>query len=57
MRRRKLALGGNGAENDSAKRKHGNKRHLSILIMQLNAKGKLHTYRTSGTGSKVVPTN
>ena len=58
-RRRKLSLGGNGAENDNAKSKlgskgfHGNKRHLSMLIMRINA----HTYRTRGTGLKVVPTN
>ena len=63
MRRRKLSLGGNGAEYDSAKSKlgnkcfHGKKRHLSILIMHINAKGELHTYRTRGTGLKVLPTN
>ena len=63
MRRRKLSLGGNGAENDSAKSKlgnkgfHGNKRHLSILIIHINVKGGLHTYRTRGTGLKVVPPN
>ena len=47
MRRRKLSLGGSGAGNDSAKSKlgnkcfHGNKRHLSILIMHINAKGEI----------------
>ena len=54
MRRRKFSLGGNGTENDSAK----SKRHLSILIMHINAKGELHTYRTRGTGHvKVVPSD
>ena len=63
MRRRNLPLGGNGTENDSAKSKlgnkgfRGNKRHLSILIIHINAKGKLHTCRTHGTGLKVVPPN
>ena len=63
MRRRNLPLGGNGTENDSAKSKlgnkgfRGNKRHLSILIIHINVKGKLHTYRTHGTGLKVVPPN
>ena len=60
MRRRKLSLGGNEAENDSVKSKlgnkgfHGNKRHLSIFIMHINAKGGLHTYRIRGTGLKVT---
>ena len=47
MRRRNLPLGGNGTENDSAKSKlgnkgfHGNKRHLSILIIHINVKGEI----------------
>ena len=61
MRRRKLSLGGNGTENDSAKSNkcfHGKKRHLTILIMHINAKGELHAYRTRGTGHvKVVPSD
>ena len=63
MRRRKLSLGGNGAENVSAKSKlgnkgfHGNKRYLPILTMHINATGELHTYRTRGTGLRVIPTN
>jgi len=63
MRRRKSSLEGKSAENDNAKSKlgnkgfHGNKRHLSILIMHINAKWELRTYGTRGTGLKVVPTN
>ena len=54
MRRRKLSLGGNEAENGGAKSKLGNKRHLSIFIIHINAKGELHTYRIRGTGLKVT---
>ena len=55
MRRRKLSLPKSKLGNKCF---HGKKRHLSILIMHINAKGELHTYRTRGTGHvKVVPSD